>query len=132
MMTVGRTQVVFFGYKEDIAVANEVFGFLCRTVEDNARQLLKNYPRGQKRRLFDTYAEAFIDGVDSALGEGATALALVVPKEVEREFDNLMREMGVNRRRCSLIVSDDKKVLDRGYDDGRRIVHSRRVGMEAV
>ena len=132
MMVIGGAQIAFFGYNEDIAVANEVFGFLCRAASDNAGRLLRSYPVRQKKILFDTYMKAFIDGVESALGEGSTALALVVPEEVEREFNQLMQEMGVNKRSCNMIVATDAKVIGQGYEDGRCAVHTRRVEKEAV
>ena len=83
-----RTNVVFYGYKEDAKIALQVFKYLYTIGNKLAR---KYYHAAKKngeatKGLKNTYLVGFRDGVASVLEKQCTALMIVTPQEVKDQF----------------------------------------------
>lgn len=127
---IGRRQVVFFGYKQDTLVAREVFEFLFKICERNARRECRiSYQKyGTEKGVYFSYTRGFIEGVHQKLAAQCTALMIITPKEVHDKYEEHCKEMGAKKRTSS--SNDGRKGFshnhyNQGITDGRLAMNSR-------
>lgn len=94
---INRRKVVFYGYKQDVEVASQVFGFLFKTGERGARAACRvaYKERGTESGVYYSYTRGFTSGVKSALDAQSTSLMIVTPKEVKESYETYKREAGL-------------------------------------
>ena len=92
-----RRVAVFYGYKQDCAVASEVFGYLFKTGERGARRECKKHydMYGTERGVYFSYTRGFTAGLQSALEKQSTALMVIVPQEVKDEYGKMSEDKGM-------------------------------------
>ena len=119
--------IVFFGYKDDVEIALDVFTMLVSVGIKLARK--EYYDRRKNNQnthgVTNTFLMGFCDGVSDALDKQCTALLIVVPKEVEKEYAIITA--GFRRKNVNIGVAEDSDVRDRGRIAGRNAVESRRI-----
>lgn len=129
---VGQRRVVFYGYKQDTEVAREVFSYLFKTCEKNARrECRKSYQKyGTERGVYYSYTRGFIKGIGQKLDEQCTALMIVTPPEVNDKWEEfkVQQNMGTLGR-TSRDGSDGfrSSVYNQGIMDGRLAINERRL-----
>lgn len=79
--------------------------------------------------IYNSYVVGYMDGIKSKLEEQSTKLALVIPKEVEEEYENyvIIKKMGV--RKCKSLVASgmDSDSYKTGLYDGKHAMQSREI-----
>ena len=86
-----QNQIVFYGYKQDAQIASQVYIYLYRTgIRLSNREAKKVRDLGLHFSRSD-YLIGFAQGVKKELGKQCRALMLVVPKEVEDGFQDLIK-----------------------------------------
>lgn len=124
--------IVFIGYHTDATIARKIFSFLYNACLENGR----SYVAEQKimgyntHLMLNTYCTAFCEGVKSELDKQCTALAIVVPSEIENmSFEitayNEDNKIKFNNRKVNVI--DDYLAAERGYNEGRNTVRGQRL-----
>jgi hypothetical protein len=122
----GRSDVVFYGYKEDAKIALQVFTYLYEIGNKFAIRKYNEVKKtgGDTRGVMNTYLIGFRDGVKSVLEKQCTALMIVTPKEVTDQFaiksanfkpmTNHIKTLGQNN-----------KIYAEGKADGRDMAQAR-------
>ena len=129
---IGKRIVVFYGYKQDTEVAKEVFQYLFKVCEKNARRecrkAYQNY--GTEKGVYYSYTRGFLKGVGQKLDEQCVALMIVTPPEVNEQWEDfkIQKKMGTMGG-IGRDGSDGfrRGTYDQGVMDGRAAMNSRRL-----
>lgn len=119
------SDVAFYGYKEDAKIALQVFTYLY---DIGNKLAVKYYNECKKKGLptkgaMNTYLIGFRDGVKSVLEKQCTALMIVVPEEVSKNYDIMMADARKITRR--LHHSKDTRAYDAGKQAGKDAAQAR-------
>lgn len=123
---VNGESVVFYGYKQDIAAAAQVFNFLFET----GNKLANRYYYAEKKAghstsgLLASYLTGFVKGIASELDKQCMALMIITPKEVEDGFNDLVKGWGTKQIRSRVVNTG---AYSQGHADGREAVQARRI-----
>ena len=129
---IGKRKVVFYGYKQDTEVAREVFQYLFKVCEKNARrECRKSYQMyGTEKGVYYSYTRGFITGIGQKLDEQCVALMIVTPPEVNDQWEEfkVQQNMGTLGK-VSRNGSDGfrRGVYEQGVIDGRLAMNERRL-----
>lgn len=123
----GSQMIFFYGYKKHVEVAKEVFTFLYNTGNKLAdRYYAELYNRGESTKgVKNTFLLGYLTGIKSVLEKHCVALALVIPQEVNKAFDEKMR--GCGRKKTTMTTSGDRRAFDRGVSEGRSVANARSI-----
>lgn len=123
----GSQMIFFYGYKKHSEVAKEVFTFLYNTGNRLAdRYYAELYNRGESTKgVKNTFLLGYLTGIKSVLEKQCVALALVVPQEVNKAYDEKMR--GCGRKKTTMTTSDDRRAFERGVNEGRNVANARSI-----
>ena len=118
---------VFYGYKDDAAIAKEVFTFLF---EVGNKLALEYYNRARRdgretAYIMNTYLTGYVEGLNDVLGRQCVALMIVTPKEVEDSFK--IRSKGFGHINTGLSCSSDRRAFNDGRTDGRSTANARSI-----
>lgn len=85
-----KIQIIFFGHISDVEICTKVYEMLLNAM---SKLSIKAYRKlksegGYTKGFFQSYNFAFIEGIKSVLDDQCTALALVIPDDVKKEFAN--------------------------------------------
>lgn len=129
---VGKRQVVFYGYKQDVTVAKSVFEYLFKFGERGARKACRQHYKeyGTETGVYYSYTRGFTAGVKSALEAQSTALMVITPKEVKESYetyasDNGFKTLGSFRNGSENGVS--RKAYNDGFNDGKTASNGRSI-----
>lgn len=112
--------IKFRGYKSDVIIARRMYAYLHET----ALRLGRKYDREHKgygKSKLTMYCKGFVMGVSAALQENCRKLALVMPKEVESEWQEYSKNMGTVRRERQNYI--DRAAVMNGMSDGKQAIH---------
>lgn len=121
----GKDIIAFYGYEKDVRIAKEVFRFLFEAGNRMAdRYYRKCRKEGRETRgVLNTYLLGFCNGVREVLDRQCTALMLVVPKEVEKAYQEHTK--GWKKVSGSLQVSKNKEAYQTGKQEGKDTAQAR-------
>lgn len=128
---VDNRKVVFYGYKQDVEVAAQVYGFLFKTGERGARAACRvaYKENGTETGVYFSYTRGFTAGVKSALDAQSTALMVVMPKEVKESYETYKQESGMvvmgGYRKGNTKVSSS--AYNNGFKDGKDAISQRNI-----
>lgn len=120
---VGNRFAVFYGYRQDAEIANQVFNFLYNTGNRLGDKVYNEYYSkfGTASGIRNGYLAGYCQGISEILGKQCRALMLVTPQEVEDNFKNKMQGCG----KISAILRGADEMYNRGVSDGRAVANSR-------
>lgn len=129
---IAKRQVVFYGYKQDTEVAKEVFQFLFKVCEKNARRACrKSYETyGTEKGVYFSYTRGFLAGVKEKLDAQCTALMVVTPPEVNESFDDMTKAKSFKNMSIGGNIGSDnfsRGHYNQGVIDGRSALNSRAI-----
>lgn len=111
---------VFRGYRSDIMIARRIYIYLLET----CIKLGHKYEREKKmkgdRSLYISFCLGFCNGVNQKLGENCKALALIVPPEVEKDFEEFTANFKVAKNRSYKV---NQKAYEKGTVEGKIAVN---------
>lgn len=118
--------VVFRGYITDAKIALDVYLNLyiignklgSKAYHDQLNET------GSGKGAYNSFVGGFLRGIEEGLGEQCTALMIVVPKEVEEEFEEF--SAGFKTSKTSLSVTDPE-LYNKGKREGKAAVKARQV-----
>lgn len=93
----GKDTVVFYGYEMDANIAAMTFEFLFKTgnkAANNYYQRLKSEAQKNNEYFFgkgikNSFLSGYIQGIKEVLEKQCTALMIVIPEKVEKEYENI-------------------------------------------
>ena len=130
------SHIVFYGHPQDAEAARIVFERLCAA----AKRLGNAYARNRRKELvartggkvsqssiFNTWIDAFIEGVRSELERQSQELMIAIPRDVQRSYRRFSAGFKTVRRAPVRRV-DDCTTRNAGRNAGRDSVRAGRVG----
>lgn len=132
VFTRGANKIVFYGYESDVQIAGNVFDMLFKVGNKNAKKEERRFKQmGMSTSgVFNTYCQGFVAGISHELDKQCTALQIIVPQEVEVEFENFKVSQGMKSHRVSMAVRNNQQLYQTGFADGRSAMKAR--DLEAV
>lgn len=118
--------VVFMGILDDVNVAVETFNYLYEfIVSEGNKRYNKAIRKGEASGdIFNSYAVGFLMGLKRALDKQCRALMVLIPKEVEDEFDSLNTVKGKGYQPPETIHPES---FQEGHHDGTTILNGKRL-----
>ena len=121
--------VTFYGYEEDIKICSEVFYSLYK-IGVKLSDKLKRETRqstGTAKGIRNTFCMGFVAGIKSELEKQCTALMIVVPKEVNEEYDRFATKMNFKNKSTSVTMSNNRDVYNKGFQSGKDAMRQRAI-----
>ena len=120
------SEVVFYGFDDDIKICSEVYHSLykigVKLSDKKKREYREMY--GTAKGVRNTFCSGFVAGIRSELEKQCTALMIVVPKEVEDKYKEMTA--GFSTRNCCLgSMSGDRNIYNDGFQSGKDAVRAR-------
>lgn len=127
--TKNKSSVIFYGYERHSSVACEVFKSIYRYGNRKAAALYTRYSRSGRptKGIQNQFLIGFVDGVKQALEKQCTALALVIPEEVQNAYTKDV----LSKARCLKVTTNftkDDSAYTEGVSAGRHSVQDRTLG----
>ena len=124
----GRTRdIAFRGYKDDVAVAVEVYLYLYTLGNKlGSKAYHDKLAEGSGKGVYNSFVMGFLQGVEDGLNEQCTALMLVTPKEVEDEFEAYKEAQGMETKHVTHKISKNA-TFEKGIEEGKNAVKSRQL-----
>ena len=122
----GKSGVVFYGYKEDAKIALQVFTYLYEIGNKFAFKKYYEYKKNglPTKGVMNTYLVGFRDGVKSVLEKQCTALMIITPQEVTDQFK--IKSANFKAMHNSVkILGKNNQIYSDGKADGRDMAQAR-------
>lgn len=118
--------VVFRGYKDDAQLALDVYMMLYNVGNSIAKaaKTAQKEETGTQKGAYNSVAVGFLCGVRDAFDEQCTALVVVTPKEVEKDWEQF--SAGFRTSKSNLRVLD-RDLYEKGYAEGKQAVKGRAI-----
>lgn len=122
--------VVFRGYTNDAQIALEVYLTLYRIGDKLARKTRKEEKEAagsnSGKGLYNSFIVGFLTGLKEGFDEQCTALMIVVPKEVEEEFEAFSKEH-LEEGKAVHLNCVDGELYAKGKAEGKKAVKARAI-----
>ena len=119
--------VVFRGYKADAEIALEVYTNLYTIGDKLGGQAYaeQKATTGSGKGAYNSFVLGFLKGIEEGLGEQCTALMIIVPKEVEEEFEEFSKNFKTSRGMA--VNNVDGRLYEKGRREGKAAVKARQI-----
>lgn len=125
-LNVDRTRsYVFYGHESDTKIAVDVFNFIIENLYRLANEYIKMLRKNDcvTKGMKQSYINGFVDELRRKLEEQCTALKVVVPDDVSKEYEQFSRGFGKSRAKMPAISS--RNAYESGARDCRNLVGSK-------
>lgn len=122
-----RNTCNYMGYEANAQACKEVFNFLfvngkrLAQIEIEKRRLMKK----TTELIYDSFIEGFLVGLQSKLNEQCVSLAIVVPNEVEKAYNDFMNDETPTKKGGSQTDKIREQAYINGIKEGRKIMSTR-------
>lgn len=118
--------VVFRGYKTDADLALDVYMMLYEIGDKlGSKEYRKQIEdKGTGKGAYNSFVYGFLKGVKDAFDQQCTALMLVTPESVEKDWEKFSSDFKTSKAKC---VRVNKDQYERGYNEGKSVVKSRAI-----
>ena len=125
--TMDKSDIVFYGYKEDAKIALQVFSYLYEAGNKFAVRKYNEVKKsgGYTKGVMNTYLAGFKAGVKSAFEKQCTALMIVTPKEVTDSYEVMSKDF--KSFSCNVSIRHNSKLYDEGKADGKAMAEARSI-----
>ena len=122
-----NSDIVFRGYTQDAKIALDVYLNLYTIGNKLAGQAYaeQKAETGSGKGAYNSFVLGFMKGIQEGLGEQSTALMVIVPKEVEEEFEEYSKDFKTSRGMN--VDGVNSKTYEKGKREGKAAVKSRQV-----
>lgn len=119
--------VVFRGYKQDAEIALEVYTILYETGDTLAGKSYREQKErtGSGKGAYNSFVMGFLKGVEESFGEQSTALMVIVPQEVEEEFEEFSKDFVTRTTHVKGVAS--ARLFEEGRQEGKSAVKARSI-----
>lgn len=118
-MALAGNKVVFFGHKQDVEIAVEVFNYAYKVSHNKGLRIEREYRKNgmSTKGVANSYWLGFCAGIKAALDEQCVALMLVVPEDVKEKFSKSVG--GKSKCRGTNMKGFDSSAYDEGFANGK-------------
>lgn len=117
-------KIVFMGHPSDAKICKATFEFAYQFIMKQGNAVYnKRYAMGYPTKgVFNSYAHGFIVGLQEAFDAQCQALAIVTPKDVIEEFENISQGWQAKKRKNIGEDATDAGVWYQGRKDGKKFM----------
>lgn len=121
MMYVHGKKIVFMGHPSDAKICKITFEYAYQFIMKKGSAIYnKRYSMGMKTKgVFNSYAHGFLAGLKEAFDVQCKALAIVTPKDVIDEFENLSKNWAHKKTKNIAEDVTSSEVWNEGHQDGK-------------
>lgn len=114
-------RIVFMGHPSDAKICKATFEFAYQFIMKRGNAIYnKRYAMGYKTKgVFNSYAHGFLVGLKEAFEVQCTALAIVTPPDVVKEFENISKDWATKKRKNIGDDVTDMSTWREGRKDGK-------------
>lgn len=132
----GSVSVVFYGYKEDTAIAALTFEFLFKVgnkaannyYQKKRKHAIKHQGYFNGSGIKNAFLVGYLEGIEESLEKQSAELMIIVPKEVEESYADVTA--GFKKTSNSLSYEDSsggQKAREEGIKTGKATIRSREI-----
>lgn len=123
----GTQTIFFYGYKKHVDVAKEVFIYLYNTGNKLANRCYAEFYNKKQptKGVKNDFLVGYCHGIKNVLEKQCTALALVIPKDVNESFDEKMKN--AKTRRTNIKVNVNNEAYEKGVQEGKSVATARSI-----
>lgn len=121
--------VTFFGRDFDARIAKEAFEYAYEFAmkEGNKLENKAYKERGTAKGVHSSYTAGFLAGLKEALEKQCTALMIITPQDVVKEFEDMSANWGTARGGFRISSNLDRNAYNQGHQDGKTVMNGRRL-----
>lgn len=126
----GNRWIMFYGHEIDTKIATEVFEYLYTLGTKLATKEYNKYKKeyGTASGIMNSWYVGYMDGIKSVLEKQSTALMVIVPPDVEDEYENFSANFRTRRRTISINYNDkNSEARQSGFEAGKNAMQSRAI-----
>ncbi|MCL2321843.1 MAG: DUF2786 domain-containing protein [Oscillospiraceae bacterium] len=120
---IGSNNIVFYGYRSDSLIARRVFIYLFNV----GNRLANAYVKVMSMKLYNTngiynsFCAGYVKGINTELSRNSTALAIIVPSEVNENFEEFSKNF---RNKGNFLNVIDDTAYENGIVEGKRAMNA--------
>ena len=122
-----NNDVVFMGFEEDTEICKEVFYSMFKIgnklADKKKREMRSKY--GTAKDVKNTFCMGFVNGIKNELEKQCTALMIVVPKEVNEEFNK--KFANTKKKSMSMRIDVNSGIYNEGFIKGKEAIRSKSI-----
>ena len=126
---ISGNRICFFGHKVNATAAKSALEFAHRVMERGMTQACRDKGLEPSQSgaclIYNAYASGFINGLKEALDAQTVALAVVVPEDVNKEFDDRFAGARAGRKIRMTIGHGQYEAYENGHRDGSEVMNKR-------
>ena len=127
---ISGNHICFFGHKMNVAAAKSALEFAHKVMERGMtkacrQQGLSGTEEKGASLIYNAYATGFIHGLKEALDAQTVALAVVVPEDVNKAFDERFANARAGRKTRMAIGYGQREAYENGHHDGSEVMNKR-------
>lgn len=128
VIIIGGT-IHFFGHESDVDICVEVFNYAYKVSHNQGLKLEREARKAGNTThgVANSYWLGFIDGLKKAFDAQSTALMIIVPNDVNTEFDTQYPSTELYKGGMSKHISYNGRAYNQGVTDGKSHLNSRRI-----
>lgn len=128
---IGKSTLVFYGYKVDADVAANTFKYLFDVGNRLAgREVDRVFAEtGTSANVYNSFVAGFCAGIEEILNQQCKALMIVTPEDVKTSFEEMSKTMGTMKCGALCIGGNEhcRDAYENGKTEGRHAVRSRQI-----
>lgn len=126
---ISGNRICFFGHKVNATAAKSALEFAHKVMEHGMTQACRNHglepSQSGSSLIYNAYASGFINGLKEALDAQTVALAVVVPEDVNKEFDERFAGARAGRKIRMKVGYGQQEAYENGHRDGSEVMNKR-------
>lgn len=121
---VGAEQIVFYGHRQSAVMCRRIFVYLFKVGNRLATAYVKERRENWQstESTYNSFCIGFVAGIDKELSAHCTALALVVPKEVNESFEVFSESFKAVDNKIKNLT--DAEAYQEGVVEGKRALNA--------
>lgn len=127
---ISGNHICFFGHKMNVAAAKSALEFAHKVMERGMtkacrQQGLSGTEEKGASLIYNAYATGFIHGLKEALDAQTVALAVVVPEDVNKAFDEKFPDRRKGKSTSMKMGHNEWEAFEAGRKDGSQVMNKR-------
>ena len=126
---ISGNHICFFGHKTNVMAAKSALEFANRVMERGLTKACRDQglepSQSGASLIYNAYATGFIHGLKEALDAQTVALAVVVPEDVNKAFDERFANARAGRKTRMKIGYGQREAYESGHRDGSEVMNKR-------
>lgn len=126
---ISGNKICYFGHKTNVMAAKSALEFANRVMERGLTKACRDQgiepSQSGASLIYNAYSTGFIHGLKEALDAQTVALAVVVPEDVNKAFDERFANARAGRKTRMTMGYGQQEAYENGHRDGSEVMNKR-------